>query len=918
MVGDCFFATYLQLLIVHSHVKSRPLVITAVFTLVLVGGYFLYEKVIKHDAISAWDVVPSETILVYEGSSCQKCMDELKSSAVASLINQAAFLSDRDSLKVFTKFILSNFRQGSLISLHITKKDDFDFVYYMPYSPVVDDQFNALIERINKAGGTKKAVLSDREYNGIRIFEVALQGRTFSWVRIDNILVSSFTPVLVEDVIRTYKLDARNFRDAIGGVYQLPKIKNDGGDIYINLKKASEGLSLFTSDSPAAFIQQFGQSALLDVKISGNNSFVLNGFCLDSASNPNFILSTFSGQQPVPFTLKQFVSNRALMFASYGISDGASFYRDLQVFNQKNRTLQDTLKKISSSLQVDLTKLTTTLSGELGVCWMESKGQTLSKILIINSSNSSESWVTTLNTLSEKLSIDTVFYEKFSDYEIRELPLFRFPEKLFWPLVSGFNTCYYTRTGGAILMGENLDELKRFLEDYDREETWGKSVTQNQFLESTLLESNVSLYVNTPRVWSVLENSLHPRWRDFARNNRSMIKLLGMGAIQFSHLNDSYYTNLTWSYSQGRSTSSSETRVATDKIITNFNETLAKVYVVRSHSARKEEIIVQDSSKNLRLVSDDGKVVWKLALDGFIIGNIEEVDFFNNGKLQYFFATPGVLHVVDRLGNYVEPFPVKVKERDIEFVSIVDYDHSKKYRFLVAGKSGKLWMYDKSGSNLEGWKPRDIKESLFAAPRHYRIRGKDYIVAIRKDGNVHLFNRRGEQLKNFPLNLNARPAGEYFLESGNTLETTYFVVVSRDGFRIKFTIDGKIHSRETLVKNTVDSYFSLVLEQESKSYLVLRQEPKQLTLFDDNLKQVISSDFLGSNHANLQYMDFGGGKVYIAITDTDQDLSFVYDGQGNLVTPLPVESYGIAVRPFDFDKIRRFSILEKTLTIQPL
>ena len=563
-------------------------------------------------------------------------------------------------------------------------------------------------------------------------------------------------------------------------------------------------------------------------------------------------------------------------------------------------------------------KLTSSLSGELGVCWMESKGQMMSKILIINSPKSTDDWLTALNSLSEKLSTDTIFYEKFSEYEIRELPLYRFPEKLLWPLVSGFNTSYYTRLGDAIFIGENLEELKRFLDDIDREETWGKSVVQNQFLESTLLESNVSLYINTPRVWSVFENSLHPRWKEFARENRSLIKSLGMGAIQFSHLNDSYYTNLSWSYNQTTRTPSLGTRASSDKIITNFNETLARIYVVRSHASKMEEIIVQDSSRNLRLVSADGKVQWKLPLEGFIVGNVEEVDFFNNGKLQYFFATPGVLHVVDRLGNYVEPFPVKLREREIEFVSIVDYDHSKKYRFLVAGKSGKLWMYDKTGSNLDGWKPKDVSESLFAAPRHYRIRGKDYIVSIRKDGNVHLLNRRGEVLKNFPINLNARPSGEYFLESGNTLETTYFVVISRDGFRIKFTIDGKIHSRETLVKNTVDSNFSLILDQESKSYLILRQEPKQLTLFDDNLKQVVKSDFVGSNHAKLQYMDFGGDKVYIAITDTDQELSFVYDGHGNLVTSVPVESNGIAVRPFDFDKIRQYTILGKTLTIQPL
>jgi hypothetical protein len=93
------------------------------------------------------------------------------------------------------------------------------------------------------------------------------------------------------------------------------------------------------------------------------------------------------------------------------------------------------------------------------------------------------------------------------------------------------------------------------------------------------------------------------------------------------------------------------------------------------------------------------------------------VDYFNNGKLQYFLCTPGALHVVDRLGKYVNPFPVKIPEEDIEFVSLVDYDHSKKYRFFVAGKSGKVWMYNKDGTNLEGWQPKDIGRVFFAPPR---------------------------------------------------------------------------------------------------------------------------------------------------------------------------------------------------------
>ena len=770
------------------------------------------------------------------------------------------------------------------------------------------------MERLKK---NRSIIVSEREYNGVKILELSQNKRTFSWINIENVWISSFTPMLIEDVIRMYKSGEANYKDRLGSVYQLPRVQNDGGNVFLSLKNFSEWFSLFINEAPSPLIQYFGQSALLDVKVSNNNNFVLNGFCVDSVAHSNYILSAFRNQVPVPFGLKQFVSNRALMVASYGVSNGANFYKDLQSFGRRNITVRDTLAKLSKSLDVDFQKLTSTLNGEIGVCWMEARNQRTSKILIINSTNGVDEWLDAFNKMSQKLSTDTIFFEKYSDYEIRELPLFRFPEKLFWPLITGFNTSYYATQGNTFFIGEDLESLKRYLDDVDREDTWGKSVAQNHYLESTLLESNVSLFVNTQRIWSVLENSLRPRWKTFTKENRPLLRSLGMGAAQFSHLNDSYYTNVSWAY-KSPGPSRKPTVTTTEKIITNFNQPIANFSIVKSHVDRKDEILVQDSSLNLSLVSDDGKVLWSLPIDGLIQGEIIQIDYFNNGKLQYFFTTAGALHVVDRLGKYLNPFPVKMPESEIEFVSMVDYDHSKKYRFFVTGKSGKVWMFDKDGTNLEGWQPKDIGGSLFAPPRHHRIRGKDYIMAIRDDGKAVLMNRRGEVLKNFPLDLNARPAGDYYLESGSTKESTNFVVISRDGFRIKFNLDGKVQSRETIVKNTVDANFSLVPETDFKSYLVARQENKQFTLLDEKLKEVLVSDFIGKNSAITQYNDFGGGKEYITVTDSSQDLSFVFDSRGKLVTILPFESYSIGLRPLDQDKLRVYTIFENALTVQPL
>jgi hypothetical protein len=895
-------------------VKKLPLFITLGIIVVTVGGYFLYDRLLKEKKIGPWDLVPVETILVYETSDCESCRDQLKSSSIVGIISEAAFSSKQDSLQKITDFVLDQVGTGTLISLHVTRNDNFDFIFYSPANPTLEHQFNNTLEKLRSIKGI---TFSQREYNGVQIFELSQKQRTFSWVNIGNVWVSTFTPILIEDVIRTRNANGASYRDRLGSVFQLPRVKNDGGNIYLSLRNFAEWFSLFINESPSPLLQNFGQSALLDVKISNDENFVLNGFCVDSITHTNYILSAFKNQVPVPFGLKQFVSNRALMAASYGISNGAAFQKDLISSTiGGNRAILDTLAQISKSLSVDLQKMVTTLSGEVGVVSLEARGGRMSHMLIINSVNGVDTWQDTFNALSEKVSMDTVFYEKYSDYEIRELPIYRFPEKLFYPLVSGFNTSYYTKLGNTLFIGEDLDGLKRYLDDIDREETWGKSVAQNQYLETTLLESNVSLFVNTPRIWNNLENSLRPRWKKFVQNNRPLLRSLGMGAAQFSHLNDSYYTNVSWAYKSSGATRN--VPVATnEKLITNFGNRIANFAVVRNHVDRTFETLVQDSAYNVSLISPQGKALWKLQTEGLITGEIIQIDYYNNGKLQYFFTTPGLLHVVDRLGNHIKPFPVRIPEQDIEFVSLVDYDHSKKYRFFVAGRSGKIWMYDKDGTNLEGWQPKDIGGSLFAPPRHFRIRGKDYIMAIGEDGKAYLMNRRGEVQKNFPLDLDARPAGDYYLETGSTRENTSFVLVSRDGFRIKFNLDGKIRSREPLVKNTVNAQFSLVPEKESKSYMILRQEAKQYTLFDDKLNPVVVSDFIG-RPTDTRYSDFGSGKVFITVTDDNQDLSFVYNGKGKLVTILPFESYAIALRPFDLDKVMVYTIFENSLTLQTL
>ncbi len=889
--------------------KKLPLLITLGFVLAAAGSFFLYEYLLKRKPLSPWDLVPESSVFVYETNDCPSCVDQLQKTSLWHILRKAAFYEKpADSLTAVFDF-LSAHKSGKLISTHTTRRDDFDFVFYIPTGK----------KTIDLPDAWTKLKSTEREFNGVKIHEITMQKQVFSWSQIDQVWVGSFAPLLLEDVIRTYSTGKESsFKTKIAAAFQMPAVKTDAGNLYVNIKRFGQLLNAFTSEPPD-FVRHLGQSSMLDIKSSENN-IVLNGLSLDSA-NQRFLLSVFTNQAPVPFNLKNYVSDRSVLFMSYGISDGKSFAKSLMKYaSSRNSHFKDSLQYMNTISGVNLEKLYSSINKEIGISYLESKGENLSKVLLIESS-APEEWISALNAVSQKTSIDTIFFERFADYEIREVPVHAFPEKIFGALVPGFPSCYYTRTGNTIIMGENLDDLKSFLDDIDKEDTWGKSVAQNKFLETTLLEANMSIYFNTPLIWNTLSKSLHPKWRKFVEENQSALDALNMGAIQLSHLNNSYYTNISWSFGDYAETTekSAPTRNTSNnnKYLTNFSRSIHKFFVVRNHSTKRDDVFVQDSSFAVSLVSDDGKVLWTVPIEKPIVGDVQQIDYFNNGKLQLLFATAGKIHLIDRLGNYVTSFPITTRENDPDFLSVVDYDHSKKYRFLLSGKSGKLWMYDKGGENLEGWAPKNVGGKLFTAAQHHRIRGKDYILAMREDGNVLLMNRRGETLKHFPLDLDARLSGNYFLESGSSLATTYFVVVSRDGYRIKFNLEGKVQSRETLIKTSPESTFRMITDENSGMYVILRHDASHFTILNENLEEIIASDF-GNNTSNARLYNFGSGKIYVVLTDRNQDLSFVYDLKGNLLTPVPLESSALVVRPSRSERPKAYYANGKTLTIQPL
>src|SRR5690606_33999760 len=124
-----------------------------------------------------------------------------------------------------------------------------------------------------------------------------------------------------------------------------------------------------------------------DTKITGDQ-LVLNGF--SARSEPDMFLTNFEEQSPIPFALRNMISNRTLMVTSYGLSQGDQFFRRLQKGRRASEinAMQESIRELDE----DPSALFGKFSGELAICWLESRKETLLPLMIIHDRNNIQNW----------------------------------------------------------------------------------------------------------------------------------------------------------------------------------------------------------------------------------------------------------------------------------------------------------------------------------------------------------------------------------------------------------------------------------------------------------------------------------------------------------------------------------------------
>lgn len=151
-------------------------------------------------------------------------------------------------------------------------------------------------------------------------------------------------------------------------------------------------------------------------------------------------------------------------------------------------------------------------------------------------------------------------------------------------------------------------------------------------------------------------------------------------------------------------------------------------FSVKNSGTGEMNLFYQRDNNYLCLKTTRGKGLWAVPFSAPICGNAGTIDYFANGKLQILFASGSSLYLIDRLGRYVSPFPVKLGKEILLGPAIYDFNRSRKYNVLVLHKDNTVEMYNLQGKRPAQWKTISVKETIKGLPELIKAGGRSYWV----------------------------------------------------------------------------------------------------------------------------------------------------------------------------------------------
>ncbi len=298
--------------------------------------------------------------------------------------------------------------------------------------------------------------------------------------------------------------------------------------------------------------------------------------------------------------------------------------------------------------------------------------------------------------------------------------------------------------------------------------------------------------------------------------------------------------------------------------LTLKHKIISPLQLLKNHRSNSLDIFVQDSTYQIHLINAVGNIKWTKQLESEIIGEVQQIDIYGNGKYQALFNTENNIHLVDINGNNVKGFPIKLSKKATNSVSVFDYNQNNNYRFWIACEDKVVYNYDKDGKAVKGWKTTKSKAIIHQKFKRTIFSGKDYIFTFDKLGNALFLNRKGESIHNLSSPLLAKNRRIQLQKRASFGSSSFIYQEDSSLSVVEFSLENTKQILTLNEKNKEIEFEILDLDQNKFiDYLGIYQNKIELYGMDKTL--VNKKEFLFSLSNNYKIIKTITGKTFIAL-----------------------------------------------------